>query len=291
MRALLTAYPNIDRWLGRLVERLGRFPEDEYVVLRDELTHAATEAQYRRDLQLLDDHLELAAKICSRFDRLMKERSGLGADLQQANRMLLDKLAEIRAIVGLHHLRFRGIAYEGTPDLSATGDSTTFAVEVTRLAASPGQTVPLLAMLWTGDGSEQELADELFSKIVAKYRQLSKASSKDGKYVIWISLGRDYFTAGRYERTLTGLRSRMSGYVSNALNRAVAKVQRQMRCQEPAYVVVCPGREEKEIVAAVGRTMTETHPSGGASGRSNGVGSGSPEGLAPLAGGMGDVPP
>jgi hypothetical protein len=248
MKDLLIAYPNIDHWLGRPIRRLRRFPEDEYVVLRDELAQAETEEQYRRDLGLLDDHLALAASRCSRFDRLIKERSSLGTDIEQANRMLLDKLAEVRAIVGLHRLGFRDIAYQGTPDLSATLGASTFAVEVTRLAASADQTVPLLTVIWPGDGSEDKLAEELFAKIQAKQGQLSKSPSTYGNHVIWISLGRDYFTAGRYERVATGLRRKMPGHVRGALELAAARARGELRYRELAYVVVCPGRKENDII-------------------------------------------
>jgi hypothetical protein len=247
----MTAYSNIDRWLGRLVQPLRRFPEDEYVVLRYELAHAETEEQYRRNLEVLNRDLALAAGICSRFDRLISERRSLGAHLEGANRMLLDKLAEIRAVVGLHRLGFRDIAYEGTPDLSAARGSTTFAVEVTRLAASHGQTVPLMTLVWQGDGSEQKLADELFDKIEAKHEQLGKVSATYIKHIVWISLGRDYFTAGLYERSLTGLRRKMPGYVSDALNLAVARVSHEMQYPQLAYVVVCRGREEDDIIVEI----------------------------------------
>lgn len=248
-----TTYPNISQWFGPLLTRLRRFDSQEYVVLRWELDHAHEERLYRRDLRLLDQHVALAAQVCHRFSQLIKERSKPGNDLHSANRMILDKLAEVRAIAGLHRMGFEDITHERTPDLSASQGGTTLAVEVARLAASSGdppitdREIQITILEQRDHDAVRKLADEFFTKIEAKYAQLSRASIPGG-HAIWISLGRDYLIAGRYERRLTGLRRKMPGYISDALNLAAAKVQSQLNYPDLRYVVVCLGREEEEVV-------------------------------------------
>jgi hypothetical protein len=246
-------YPNIHQWFGPMLKRLGAFPTQEYIALKCELGHANEEGQYQRDLRLLDSHVAVAAEHCSGFSRLIKERRNPGKDLAGANRMILGKLAEVRAVAGLHGMGFTDIRYRGTPDLCVSEGSRTLAVEVTCLADSPLESpivnggIQLTILDQRDENAVRKLADELFTKIEEKCAQLSRASTS-GEWMIWISLGRDYFTAGRYERRLTGLRRKMPGFISDSLSRAIAKVQSQLNYPQLRCVIVCPGREESEVV-------------------------------------------
>ncbi len=250
---MLAAYPNIERWLEPVIRRLRRFSDDEYVVLRDELANVETEGQYVRDLERLDHHLALAATNCSGFGRLISERSKVGGDLHSANRMVLDKLSEIRAIVGLHHLSFYDISYGGSPDLCASRDGTTYGVEVTRLAASGGMRSFdefadfKITVVVQGDDSADDLANQLFAKIMTKREQLLRTPFAHGKHIIWISTGRDYLTAGLYERELAGLRPRMPRDVAGKLDRAIDKVQRTCHYPQLSYVVASRGRDSEDV--------------------------------------------
>lgn len=130
-----TRFPNIARWLGRYLKKLSALPNAEYVVLRYELENVG---EYQRRLNLLDSHLEIAGERCSNLGQLIGELRGFGTNVDGANGMLLDKLAEVRAVVGLDELGFRDLTFSGTPDLTATKNDKQFAVEVTRIAASGG---------------------------------------------------------------------------------------------------------------------------------------------------------
>lgn len=245
-------YPEVYQWFGPMLKRLKGFPSQEYIPLKWELDHAHEEAQYQRDLQLLDRHLGLAAQNCTGFSGLIKERRRPGKDLHGASRMILDKLAEVRAVVGLYGMGFTDVTYQGTPDLRVSQGSATFAVEITRLAASPAEEpimngeIQVTILDQRDESAVRKLANEFLVKIEAKHAQLSRALIP-GEH-IWISLGRDYFTAGLYERRPTGLRRKMPGYVSDALALAAARVQRELAYPQLRRVVICPGREETEIV-------------------------------------------
>lgn len=251
MRASPT-YTEIHTWFGPLLRRLREFPSEDYVPLRWELDNA-NEKQYERDLRLLDTDLATGARRCSKFSRLIGERSRVGKDLSGASRLVLDKLAEVRAVAGLHRLGFHDIAFQGTPDLIATDKGIKFAIEVTRLADSlteapalPGDV--LVAVVGTGDeDARRRLADEFFAKIKGKQQQLS-AVAEPRDHIIWISLGRDYFTAGRYERRLTGLRRQMPIIVAPAVELAAGRVRRDLRYPELRRIIVSSGREKPEIV-------------------------------------------
>ena len=247
-----TTYPEIHTWFSPLLQRLRAFPSEDYVPLRWELDNA-NDDQYKRDLRLLDGDLATAARHCSNFSRLIRERRKVGKDLDGASRLILDKLAEVRAVAGLHAMGFLDIAFQGTPDLVATDAGTDFAIEVTRLADSPVDAPALpgeiqVAVLASGDqDAVRKLANELFGKIEAKQEQLSTVPVPRD-HIIWISLGRDYFTAGHYERRLTGLRRKMPTFVAGAVELAAQRVRRELAYPQLRHVVICPGREETEIV-------------------------------------------
>jgi hypothetical protein len=244
-----TAFPNVRQWFGALLNRLERLQTDDYIVLKWELDNASEEGQYRRDLGLLDSHIALAAEKCTAFSRLVKERSRPGRHIDSANRMILDKLAEIRAIAGLCEMGFVDIKHEGTPDLTVKKGPDTFAVEVTRLAAPSSQGPrPLVAVLPRGDASDNDLSVEIFNKVQAKQIQLVK-SSPQLPHIVWVSLGRDYFTAGRYERSLTGLRRRMGRYASAQLALAAARVESELSYTQLSAMVLCLGRKESDLIA------------------------------------------
>jgi hypothetical protein len=245
-------YPEIDTWFAPLLRHLREFPSEDYVPLRWELDNANKD-QYRRDLRLLDRDLATAARHCWNFTGLIGERRRVGKDRTGASRLVLDKLAEVRAVAGLHALGFHEIAFQGTPDLVATDEGTQFAIEVTRLADSPTEAPALpgdiqVAVLGSGDQDARwKLADEFFAKIKGKRQQLS-AVPVPQDHIIWISLGRDYFTAGLYERRLTGLRRQMPMLVAPALELAAHRVRRELGYPQLRRIVVCPGREKPEIV-------------------------------------------
>ena len=243
-------YSNINAHLGPLINNLQKLSQSEYVVLRHELAEVNSEEQYRQDVLRLDNHLALAAQHCLRFGRLTRERSRPGKDVANANRMVLDKLAEIRAVVGLHRSGFENIVFRETPDLSVDFDGKTLAVEVTRLSSSPLHPLKLVEMLADGD-DPQQLANEILGKVASKQAQLNQHRGTYTEDLIWVSLGRDYFTAGLYERPATALRARFSGYASDALSLAVSRIKATLTYPELSYVALCPGRDMHDYLREV----------------------------------------
>lgn len=245
-----TSYPNIDRWLDPWIRQLSAFPKEEYAVLRDELGDAS---QYREQLVLLDQHLDLASSTCTDFSRLISEHRNLGSDLDNANRQVLDKLSEIRAVVGLNEAGFTDIAFCGTPDLQAKSSGTTFAVEVTRISASGGPNEPPqgieVTLIKEGD-QDDELFRQIITKALAKRDQLLNAG-RASDHFLWVSTGRDYFTAGRYEPKNAGLRPGMPRHLEAMARTACSDSRIRDGYPELVYLGVSPGRDKKPLILKV----------------------------------------
>jgi hypothetical protein len=218
-------YPSISKYLGGWLEQLAALKQDdEYAVLLDEYTGQDEWPSHRENLTMLDRHTEAVGKI-SDLDVMVREKKTLPPDLDQANQTVLDKLAEVRAVWGLTRLGFSNIRFTTWPDLGAQYHGQEVAIDVTRLSASgveghvgsradvwdaqdepePGMKVGLMS---SGGKWPDRLGEAVYREIEGKNRQLRKhRDSAIG--VLWISLGRDYLTAGKYELPGVGLSQNM----------------------------------------------------------------------------------
>ncbi len=169
--------------------------------------------------------------------------------------MLLDKLAEVRAVVGLDELGFDDIAFSGTPDLTATKDGNEFGIEVTRIAASGGirelsgdYEVEIIA-----EGDEDVLSLQIVTKAVAKREQLLRANFTDNNHILWVSTGRDYFLAGRYEPKSAGLRNHMPRHLLQLVERASSDPRITKGYPELVYLIASPGADIMPALLKVAR--------------------------------------
>jgi hypothetical protein len=242
---------NIRRLLRQYLSQLDRLPADEYVVLRHEL---ADSDEYVRPLALLNDHLAIAEEKCAGFDRLLRERRRLGTDIDGVNAMILDKLAEVRAIVGLDEWGFQDIEFSASPDFTATWKGTQYAIEVTRISASGGVREPPedIEVLLVKEGDASDLLwRQIITKASGKRDQFLRASRTDSNHIVWVSTGRDYFTVGRYEPDPAGLREDMPKHLEAMLQKAIDDSRIKVDYPELAFVGASPGRDAKPILLKV----------------------------------------
>lgn len=262
LKSIAAKYPAIHRLLGPWLAQLSGFDSKEYRVLLSEIEEAEEYQSLQQPLELLNGHLDIASKICQNFDSLIREKQTLSPGLQEANREVLDKLAEIRAIVGLHALGFQSIKFIGSPDLRASHRGSDFLMEVARLSASqakrpdewwdeqPGGPASdiFIGVSWGGGKAKDAIANAIHSKINKKNRQLKKSPYGTSKLtIIWISLGRDYLTAGKYERPGVGLQSRMSN-PRIALQEAVDQIRQTGGYSELSHVILSLGRDKDDLI-------------------------------------------
>jgi hypothetical protein len=180
-----------------------------YRVLIGSIEDGRTHPISAKNCARLEEHLAVASTVCPNFHELLKEKASLPPHLHEANRTVLNKLAEIRAVVGLHEFGFSDIRFTGRPDLSCTAGGSTLWVEVTRLGASQGKRSLVYDEAWetkdgeifvgtmTSDGAvEDAIGEAVYREVEDKHRQLRDVG--DGKSALWISLGNDYFVNSTY---------------------------------------------------------------------------------------------
>ena len=263
--SMLASYPHIFKYLGPWLQQLSNMGgSEEYKIILNELEGVRSgTAQEEREpnLERLDHHLDVASRVCGNFQSLFSEKRGLGNNVEKANEAIFDKLAEIRAIVGLHRLGFKNIKFAKTPDLLATLKGMGFLIEVTRLGASLGKRSKVwdlgigsvesgipMGMQVSGGKSVGTLSGAIYSKIEDKYPQLKKSIHKADGMIVWISLGRDYLTAGRYELPDVGLQLRMSN-AKKALDLAFQQIRNTGLYSSISYVVLSRGRDNDDLIS------------------------------------------
>lgn len=194
----LHRYPTIARWFAWLFERHYHEGDEEWehIVLESiyiPLVFEILESDIRdlhRNLRLLDQDIALAAEVCSGFPQVMAEKALPDIEIDELARVILDKLAEVRAVVGLHRLGLKNITFVRSPDFAALLGTATCGVEVTRLGASP---------------LNRSIFDSISGAIDGKRRQIRNMHGEYDKVLLWISAGRDYLAAGLKERRSVGL--------------------------------------------------------------------------------------
>ena len=265
----LSEYPHIEQWLGNWMEQLPTIgEEDSYRVICHEVEQSGTFKDEATHLRRLDEHLDLANKACSNFDECMLEKQLLPSNIDQANITILNKLAEVRAIVGLSRLGFENLTFIESPDFSTTYEGNTAYIEVTRLNNSfgkrsnvwdesygdlekDGYMIGVMNERHRGRGSKAvaAISEAIYRKVEDKYKQLQQVSDQDALHFLWISLGRDYINAGRYELPGVDEVGRTENYI-DALQDTIAFFE-----GEGAYgglrIVLSCGRDNPDTVVEV----------------------------------------
>lgn len=262
MKDRLRDYPTIQSSLGSWLvqlESLGS-PED-YRVILSEIGESEEHPIHLQNLSLLDNHIKVATQVCRGFARLIGEKSKLPADLDEANKTVLNKLSEVRAVVGLHRLKFTELEFSEFPDLTAERNGRKFAVEVTRFGYSEGKRARVWDRTWgsledgvfmglmSSDGLAPEaISEAIYREIEEKYPQLKRSSESVGGCILWISLGRDYLTAGVYELSGADTFGRMTRSATHALEAAIRDIVATDAYELLSHVVLCRGRDYADLV-------------------------------------------
>ena len=268
MSTLIDDFPAVKRWLGRWIEQLKTRGEgeDDYRVIADEIRLSADDSSCVESLRRLDDHLRVACDLCTGFDSLIKEKSVLPPDIDEANKTVLNKLSEVRAVVGLARLGFRDIRFAGTPDFTASKDGQQAAIEVTRLGRSQGKRSDVwdyeagapdlesleevgyhVGLMSSGGNVEDALSEAIYREIEEKYRQIRDAEGADLR-MIWISLGRDYLTCNQYELEGMGSFKSMPRTAAKTVALAVQSHGAAGLCELLTHVALCPGRDLQDML-------------------------------------------
>jgi len=262
VKGRLSDYPSIQGSLGswlRQLESLGS--PDEYRVILSEIGESEAHPEHLETLRLLDEHVRLATEVCRGFTRLIGEKSKLPTDLDEANKTVLNKLSEVRAVVGLHRLNFAQVEFTESPDLKAEREGRTFAVEVTRFGYSEGKRSLVWDEQWgsledgifmglmTDDGPAPDaISEAVYREIEEKYPQLKRSGGSVGGRILWISLGRDYFATGVYELFGANTFGRMTRSANHALEAAYRDIAATGGYERLSHVVLCLGRDHEDLV-------------------------------------------
>jgi len=261
---MLRNYPQIATWLGSWLEQLRNIgnPDDYRVIIREleQMEGSTAQEEHDQNLKRLDYHLCIASTNCKHFDSVFSEKRSLGSYVHEANRVILDKLAEIRAIVGLYRFGFEDIEFIGTPDFIASFGEKKLLIEVTRLGASTGKRSNVWdyelgsiesgihAGLMVGGGkSDENLPDAIYREVEGKYQQLKNSTKQADGGIVWISLGRDYLTAGLYELLGVGTWVKMST-PKRALDVAIQQIRGTGLYVDLSHVVLSMGRDNNDLV-------------------------------------------
>jgi len=261
----LRNYPQITKWLGAWLGQLKSIGDsDDYRVIvgeLEEMENGVSQEEHDRNLKRLDYHLCIASTVSRNFDAVFLERRSIGSDLHEANRAILDKLAEVRAVVGLYRLGFENIEFVGTPDFAAVLNSRRFLVEVTRLGASMGKRSDVwdaesgsiesglhVGIIVSEGKSNGALWEAIYREVEGKWRQLGQFAMQPSGRIAWISLGRDYLTAGRYELPGVGLWVKMN-IPKVALDAAVQQIRDTGLYVDLSHVVLSLGRDKDDLVS------------------------------------------
>lgn len=266
MKKSAPKFAAIQEYLGDWLDQLAQVRKgDEYAAILDEL-ETSEEPAFHRNLKVLDEHLSMAAAACSNFPDLLKEKAKLPPLMHEANVTVLNKLSEIRAVVGLARLGFRDVRFSGTPDFTASKDGQTTAIEVTRLGRSQGARSDVwdreggaadmesleeigyhVGLMSSGGKVKDALSEAIYREIEEKYRQIRHLEVADLR-IIWISLGRDYLTCHQYELEGMGLFKSMRRTAAKTVALAVQSHRAAGLCELLTHVALSPGRNLQDML-------------------------------------------
>ena len=263
--AALRKYPLVGKWLGSWLEQLRNIgsPDDYRVIIGEleDIEGGIAQEEHDQTLKRLDYHLCIASSVSRNFESVFSEKRNLGSDVHEVNARILDKLAEIRAIVGLHRLGFEDVEFTGTPDFVAALKLKKFLIEVTRLGASPGKRAEVwdkelgsleqgwkVGAILEGEKASKALLDAIYDEVEGKCAQLKKSEIQADGWIVWISHGRDYLTAGLYELPDVGLLEELP-FAREALDAAVRQIRNTGLYGNLSHVVLSLGRDREDLVS------------------------------------------
>jgi len=223
--ANLKEYPFLDKYFGNIIEQRLQIACYTHGMLTSHLLELTEFSQ--SDLDRLEIVLQFAGSCCHDFELITKEDSL--SQYQDADAKIVDMLAEVKAFEFLCRYGFRDIIKikhlpnAKTVDFTAKLNNQIYALEVTRLGLSSSDkkqpvysfihsTLKYDAKCEDADGLEismigeklnkERIEEEIYDAIGHEYPQLKEfCQTEDDNWrgIIFISSGRDYFAARKYE--------------------------------------------------------------------------------------------
>jgi len=268
--SMRASYPHIFKYLGPWLQQLLNMSgNEEYKIILNEFERVwggIAQEEREQNLERLDRHIDIASRVCSNFQSLFSEKRELGNDVEKANEAIFDKLAEIRAIVGLHRLDFKDIKFIKHPDLFAKFKGKNFLVEVTRLGNTTGKRADIYdsdtiesesgirtRQIFDGEKSKSVgvISEAIYYKIVDKYGQFRNPKYQSDGWIVWISIGRDYLTVPKYVMEYTEALAVMPN-AKRALDLAMQEIIKDKKrglysCL--SYSILSLGRDDSDLVS------------------------------------------
>jgi len=99
----------------------------------------------------------------------------------------------------------------------------------------------------SGGKVHDALSEAIYREIEEKYRQIRDGQGTDLR-IVWISLGRDYFTCGLYELPGIGSLKNMSRTIFGFVASAVQSHRDAGLCELLTHVVVSSGRDLGDLL-------------------------------------------
>ena len=220
----LREYPFLQKYFGNIIEQRLRIECYSHGMLT---SHLLNKESSKSDLDRLETVLQFAGSCCCDFELITKEDNL--SQYEDADAKIVDMLAEVRAFEFLCRYGFREITKikhspnTKTVDFTAKSNNQKYALEVTRLhIPSSDKKQPVYSFKHStlkydtkcedADGFEismitktlnkERIEKELYDAIDHKYHQLKEfcqIADDNWRGIIFISSGRDYFVAHRYE--------------------------------------------------------------------------------------------
>ncbi len=251
----LNGRSNIKHFFSDWIKQFSNYDPEDYLALRDELQNSD---EYIKKLQVLDNDLKLATDICPDISQLISEKKKLPLNnSDEASRQILDKLSEIKAVIGLHRLGFSNIRFNKSPDFTAINNGLLFGIEVTRMNKPAGHRQDvfersyylndnLMVNVSYSDGKDAEkLYFGIYNAISRKEKQLSKIEPA----ILWVSLGRDYLSAGKFEIPGIGTQLKFKFDNCNVISNVWDNLKKQnLLPKSLRHIVLSPGSDLADLV-------------------------------------------
>jgi len=230
------------------------------------LTGHLLDEQSEQDLERLERQLEFGHLFCKDFELISSDTLTCGQD---ADGKIIDMLAEVRAFEFLSRRGFRDITKvrrkqnQKIVDFITNKNNQNYAVEVTRLGLSQSaqkkalyeykvSTISYDAKCEESNGYEiraipgnERLIHDIGDAIDRKYPQIKEFCQRNSsawRGILFISSGRDYFAAGRYENKDYELQPR-------AVAKALRQVWQSLRLEQQDFKYL------HHVVIAIGRDL------------------------------------
>lgn len=276
IRANLEGYPLIKRFFGDIIEQRLKINCFSHGMLTasllslEELKKDLLALEMTKfDLQRLEIVLQFGNSCCRNLDFICREDKL--AQYQDADAKIVDMLAEVKAFEFLCRHDFSEITKirqkpnAMTVDFTAKRNNQKYAIEVTRLGlpqsdkkmSAHSLTVSTLnyenkcedadgleISMIDNELSKERIENDIYDVIDHKYHQLKEFYESDGsiwKVVLFISSGRDYFAARRYENKSYEITSPHTIY--HAIGQVWQSLREEKRNQYLHHLVITRGKD------------------------------------------------